>query len=159
MVKGNEEVEEIKKEKNKTDREKTIEEKRKTTVENPEFNIVWEGQPAGLGGLILSTLHMNFTKYQISKDELIVTKGFFNRRTDSVELYLLKDPDMKESLWQRFFKVGSIGVKVDSTSKSYHAGRFIELKNIKNPLEVRKLLRDYIEADVMERGINYFDKV
>ena len=36
---------------------------------------------------------------------------------------------------------------------------FIELKNIKNPNEVRKLLRDYIEADVLERGINYFDRV
>ena len=36
---------------------------------------------------------------------------------------------------------------------------FIELKNIKKAAEVRKLLRDYIEADVVERGINYFDKV
>ena len=102
---------------------------------------------------------MNFTKYQISKDELIVTKGFFNRKTDSVELYLLKDPDLKESLWQRMFKVGTIGVKVDSHSRSYQAGRVIEIKNIKKSAEVRKLLRDYIEADVVERGISYFDKV
>ena len=28
-----------------------------------------------------------------------------------------------------------------------------------NPNEVRKMIRDYIEADVLERGINYFDKV
>lgn len=140
-------------------RKKIIDEKRSTTVDNPEFNIVWEGQPAGFLGTILSTLHMNFTKYQISKDELIITKGFFNRHTDSVELYLLKDPDMKESLWQRIFKVGTIGVKIDSSSKSNRAGLLIELKNIKNVAEVRKLLRDYIEADVMERGINYFDKV
>lgn len=143
----------------KEDKKKIIEEKRNTTVDNPEFNIVWEGQPAGLAGIILSTLHMNFTKYQISKDELIITKGFFNRHTDSVELYLLKDPDMRESLWQRLFKVGTIGVKIDSSSKSNRAGMLIELKNIKNVAEVRKLLRDYIEADVMERGINYFDKV
>lgn len=140
-------------------KKKIIEEKRKTTVDNPEFNIVWEGQPAGLSGIILSTLHMNFTKYQISKDELIITKGFFNRHTDSVELYLLKDPDMKESLWQRMFKVGTISVKIDSSSKSNRAGMLIEIKNIRNVAEVRKLLRDYIEADVMERGINYFDKV
>lgn len=143
----------------KEDKKKVIEEKRSTTVENPEFNIVWEGQPQGLMGIILSTLHMNFTKYQISKDELIITKGFFSRHTDSVELYLLKDPDMKETLWQRIFKVGTIGVKIDSSSKSNRAGMFIELKNIRNVAEVRKLLRDYIEADVMERGISYFDKV
>lgn len=140
-------------------KEKVIEEKRKTSVDKPDFNIVWEGQPAGFSGRILSALHMNFTKYQISKDELIIQRGFFNRRTDSVELYLLKDPDLKETLWQRLFKVGSIGVKVDSNCKSYHAGRYIEIKNILKPAEVRKLLRDYIEADVVERGINYIDRV
>ena len=141
------------------EKQKIIEEKRKTTVDNPDFSIVWEGQPAGFLGTILSTLHLNFTKYQISKDELIITKGFFNRRTDTVELYLLKDPDLKETLWQRLFHVGTIGVKVDSHSNSFQAGRLIEIKNIKKCSEVRKLLRDYIEADVVERGINYFDKV
>ena len=141
------------------DRNKVIEEKRKTTVDNPDFNIAWEGQPAGFLGSILTTLHMNFTKYQISKDELLITKGFFNRHTDTVELYLLKDPDMRESLWQRFFIFVTITVKVDSHSNSYQAGRVIEIKNIKKCGEVRKLLRDYIEADVVERGINYFDKV
>lgn len=143
----------------KEDRQKIIDEKRKTTVDNPDFSIVWEGQPAGFLGTILSSIHMNFTKYQISKDELIITKGFFSRKTDSVELYLLKDPDLKETLWQRMFHVGTIGVKVDSHSTSFQAGRYIEIKNIKKCAEVRKLLRDYIEADVVERGINYFDKV
>lgn len=143
----------------KNTREKIIEEKRQTTVDKPGFDIVWEGQPSGLGGRILSLLHLNFTWYRISKDELIITKGFFNRRTDSIELYLLKDPDMKETLMQRLFKVGSIGVKVDSHSNSSRAGSLIVLKNIRKCAEVRKLLRDYIEADVMERGINYIDKV
>mgnify|MGYP003292022010 CR=1 FL=1 len=142
-----------------TDKEKTIEEKRKTTVDKPEFEIVWQGQPSGLWGIILSTLHLNFTWYKLSKDELIITKGFFNRKTDSVELYLLKDPDLRETLWQRMFKVGSIRVKVDTHSGSARAGQIIELQNIKNPNEVRKMLRDYIEADVLERGINYFDRV
>ncbi|MCX4364475.1 MAG: PH domain-containing protein [Bacilli bacterium] len=140
-------------------REQIIKDKRSTTVDNPDFNIVWEDQPSGLWGTILSTLHLNFTWYKISKDELIVTKGFFNRHTDTIELYLLKDPDMKESVWQRLFKVGTITVKVDSHSTSSRAGIIIEIKNIKRCSEVRKLLRDYIEADVMERGINYIDKV
>lgn len=56
-------------------------------------------------------------------------------------------------------QVGTITVKVDSHSTSARAGSIITLKNIKKPQEVRKLLRDYIEADVMERGINYIDKV
>lgn len=144
---------------NNESREKTITEKRGTTVDNPEFNIVWQGQPAGLMGRILSSLHLNFTWYKISKDELIITRGFLIRHTDTIELYLLKDPDMRETLWQRFFKVGSVGVKVDSKCASNRAGAYIVLKNIEHASEVRKLLRDYIEADVMERGITYFDRV
>lgn len=140
-------------------KQEIIDEKRKTTVDEPEFNIVWEGQPSGLLGTILTTLHLNFTWYKISKDELIITKGFFSRHTDTIELYLLKDPDLKETLWQRLFHVGSIGVRIDDSSRHTRAGMFIELKNIKKAAEVRKLLRDYIEADVVERGINYFDKV
>ncbi len=140
-------------------RQEIIDEKRRTTVDEPEFNIVWEGQPSGFLGTILTTLHLNFTWYKISKDELIITKGFFSRHTDSIELYLLKDPDLKETLWQRLFHVGSVGVRIDDSSRNSKAGMFIELKNIKKPAEVRKLLRDYIEADVVERGINYFDKV
>ena len=66
---------------------------------------------------------------------------------------------MRETLWQRLFKVGSIGVKVDGHSGSKMAGRLVVIKNIKEPAYVRKLLRDYIEADVLERGISYFDKV
>lgn len=66
---------------------------------------------------------------------------------------------MKETVWQRIFKVGTIVVKVDSHSTSTKAGTIIEIKNIKKCSEVRKLLRDYIEADVMERGINYIDRV
>ena len=89
----------------------------------------------------------------------MIVKGFLLRRTDTIELYLLKDPDLKESLWQRLFKVGSVRVKVDSKSNSSRAGSIIVLKNVQTPNEVRKLLRDFIEADVMERGINYFDRV
>lgn len=139
-------------------RQEIIEEKRSTTIDTKN-EYAWEGQPSGFLGTILSTLHLNFTWYRISKDELIITKGFFSRHTDTVELYLLKDPDLKETLWQRVFNVGTVRVRIDDSSRSDHSGMFVELKNIKHSAEVRKLLRDYIEADVMERGINYFDKV
>ncbi len=140
-------------------RKKIIDDKRKTTVEDPDFKIVWEDQPSGLWDRFLDLLHLNFTWYKISHDELLITKGFFSRRTDTIELYLLKDPDLTEGLIQRMLKVGTITVKVDSHSNSQRAGSTIAIKNIKNPQEVRKLLRDYIEADVMERGVTYFDRV
>jgi len=34
-------------------------------IEDVDFEIKWEGQPAGLWGRFLSLIHMNFTYYQI----------------------------------------------------------------------------------------------
>ena len=128
------------------------------TIDKVDFEIKWQGQPAGLLGTIASFLHINFTHYQITKDELIVKRGFFSQKTNTTELYLLKDPDLTINLWQKLFKVGNVSVIIDSRSTSERAGQKITLKNIKDSEKVRKLLRDAIEADVMERNITYFDK-
>ena len=133
--------------------------KTEETIKDIDFEILWEGQPAGLWARFRSLLHLNFTRYQITKDELIVRRGFFKQKTNTTELYLLKDPDLERSLYQRLIKVGTITVKIDSHSQVERAGEVIVLKNIKNCEKVRKLLRDAIEADVMERNITYFDKV
>ena len=124
-----------------------------------DFELLWTGQPAGLWQRFLSLIHLNFTTYSITNDELLVQTGFFRRKTNTIELYTLKDPDLSESIYQRLLKIGTITVKVDSPNSGERFGTRIQLKNIKNPAEVRKLLRDAIEADVMERKITYFDRV
>ena len=129
------------------------------TLKDVDFQIKWEGQPQGLWARFLSLIHMNFTYYQITKDELIIKRGFFSQRTNTTELYLLKDADMQITLWQKILKVGTIKVRIDSHSTGERAGEVITLKNIKECEKVRKLLRDAIEADVMERKITYFDKI
>ena len=129
------------------------------TIENINFEIMWEDKPAGLWQRFLTLIHLNFTTYKITKDELIIETGFFKQKTNTIELYLLKDPDMTISLYQRILKIGTIHVLIDSHSSSSRAGKKIAIKNIKNCDKVRKLLRDAIEADVMERKITYFDKV
>ncbi|MBE6160444.1 MAG: PH domain-containing protein [Lactobacillales bacterium] len=128
-------------------------------VEEVEFQVKWEGQPAGLWQRFLSLIKLNFTYYQITKDELIIKTGFFKQKVNTIELYLLKDPDMTVSLYQRLLKIGTVSVLVDSNCSSCRAGQHVLLKNIKDCDKVRKLLRDSIEADVMERKITYFDKV
>ena len=128
-------------------------------VKNSEFEIKWEGQPAGLWQRFLSLIHLNFTHYQITKDELIIKTGFFIQRTNTVELYMLKDPDMTVSLYQRILGIGTISIIVDTHSGTQRAGEKLYIRNIRDCEKVRKLLRDSIEADVMERKITYFDKV
>ena len=124
-----------------------------------DYEIIWEGQPAGLFDRFLTCLHLNFTVYQITKDELIIKEGFFKRKTNTIELYTLKDPDLIEGIIQRWLGVGNLYVTVDTHSNNQTEMKKIVLKNIKEPEKIRKLLRDAIEADVMERKITYFDKV
>ena len=124
-----------------------------------ELELLWEGKPSGIWQRFLTTIHLNFTTYQITKDELIVTTGFFKKKTNTVELYKLKDPDAIESIYQRLLNIGTVSVVIDTMGSASKAGTKILLKNVQNPGTVRKILRDAIEADVMERKITYFDKV
>lgn len=133
--------------------------KNEEMLKDVDFEIIWEGKPAGLWQRFLTLIKMNFTTYQITKDELIIKTGFFNQKTNTIELYLLKDPDMTVSLYQRLLGIGTITVIIDSHSTSSRAGAKIVIKNIRDCDKVRKLLRDTIENDVMERKITYFDKV
>ncbi len=128
-------------------------------IHDVDFEIIWEDKPAGLFQQILTKFNLNFTTYQITQDELIIIKGFFRRKLNSCELYLLKDPDLIENIYQRALGISTVRVLVDSKSASERAGKYIYIKNIRNGEKVRKLLRDAIEADVMERKITYFDKV
>ncbi len=128
------------------------------SLEEVQYNLLWEGKPCGLLERFLTKIHLNFTTYQITKDELIVITGFFKRRLNSCELYLLKDPDLTDNIYQRFLNISTLSVRVD-THVHGTPSRTIRLKNIENGSKVRKLLRDAIEADVMERQITYFDKV
>lgn len=139
--------------------EEVVSKKNNSGIDSVDFQIKWEGQPAGLWGRFLSLIHLNFTRYQITKDELIIKTGFFKERTNTIELYLLKDADMTVTLYQRILKIGTITVTVDSHSSGDRAGKKISIMNIRDCDKVRKLLRDAIEDDVMERKITYFDKV
>jgi uncharacterized membrane protein YdbT with pleckstrin-like domain len=133
--------------------------KNENNLDAVQFEVKWTGKPHGLIERLLTKIHLNFTDYEITKDELIIKKGFFKQVTNTTELYLLKDPDLTVNLYQRIIGVGTISVLVDTHCGSNKAGQRIVLRNIQDSEKVRKLLRDSIEADVMERKITYFDKV
>lgn len=130
-----------------------------TNIKDVDFEVKWTGKPDGLWQGFLTTIGLNFTEYQITDDELIVKKGFLRQRTNATELYLLKDPDLTMNLYQRLIGVATVSVLVDTHCGSEKAGQRISLVNIRDAERVRKLLRDSIEEDVMERKITYFDKV
>ncbi|MEE0954373.1 MAG: PH domain-containing protein [Eubacterium sp.] len=87
-------------------------------------------------------LPWSFTKYALTKEKLVVDVGFLNLTEYEVRLYRVVNVNLKKSLGQRMFGLGTI--HIDSND---HDLRSFDLKNIKNADEVKELLSDQVEAE------------
>jgi uncharacterized membrane protein YdbT with pleckstrin-like domain len=97
-------------------------------------NILWHDRKRHFG------LPISFTKYSMSEDRLFVETGFFNLEQNEVRLYRILDLQLKRSLGQRIFGVGSI--IVSSSDKSL--GTF-EIRNVKHSANVKEMLSVQVE--------------
>ena len=96
---------------------------------------LWKDRKRFLG------MPLSFTRYRLSDDRLFCEKGFFNIRADEVLLYRVRDLQLNMSLGQRIFGEGTICV-VSSDKSVPH----LDLKNVKNPREVKELIHKNVEA-------------
>ena len=96
---------------------------------------LWEDRKRHLG------LPMSFTRYRLSEDRLFCETGFLNLKSDEVLLYRVRDLQLTMSLPQRIFGVGTVCV-VSSDKSIPH----LDLKNVKNPREVKELIHKNVEA-------------
>lgn len=100
--------------------------------------IVWSDRKRWL----LFGLPWTFTKYSLSEDRLMIDKGFFTTVTDEVRLYRINDLSLSRNLLQKMGNMGTI--KVSSYDKTM--GDF-EIKNIKNPQNVKEQLSTLVEEE------------
>ena len=95
----------------------------------------WKDRKRHLG------LPLSFTRYMLSEDRLFCETGLLNLKADEVLLYRVQDLVLTISLGQRIFGVGT--VCVHSSDKSIP---HLDLKNVKNPREVKELIHQNVEA-------------
>ena len=95
---------------------------------------LWKDRKRHLG------LPLSFTRYRLSGDRLFCETGFFNIKSDEVLLYRVQDLELTMTLGQRLFGVGT--VCVHSSDKSIP---HLDLKNVKNPREVKELIHQNVE--------------
>lgn len=100
------------------------------------MNVLWHDRKRYFG------LPISFTKYSVSEDRLFVETGLFNLTQDEVRLYRILDLSLKRTLGQRIFGVGSI--LVTSSDKSL---KNFEVKNVKNPANVKEMLSTMVETE------------
>lgn len=102
-----------------------------------ELNYVWKERKRNALGL-----PWTFTKYALSEDRLFVVSGLLKTVENEVRLYRVLDVSLTRTLTQKIFGIGTI--RVSSADKTL--GNF-ELKNIKNPAQVKEQLSRLVEEN------------
>ena len=103
---------------------------------------IWKDRKRFLG------MPLSFTRYALSEDRLFLSVGFFSIKDEEVLLYRIRDISSTRTLWQRLFGVGTI--TVSSSDKSMPT---FELKNVKDPMAVKELIHDQVEAMKIRRRV------
>jgi len=78
--------------------------------------------------------------YQVTSERIKVSDGVFNRKTDELELYRVRDYKVSEPFWLRVFGLGNLVISsMDVSSPS------LEICAIRDPNGRREELRKYVE--------------
>ena len=107
-------------------------------------HLLWSDRSIILG------LPITFTKYGISEDRIFCEKGLLNMKFEEILLYRVRDISMKITLGQRIFGVGSILLQI--YDKTAHV---LEIKNIKNPREVKEMIHEQVEEVKVQRRMRF----
>ncbi len=122
----------------------------------PSIEYLWTDKKRHLG------LPISFTRYSMSEDRLFLETGLLNLKVDEILLYRVRDISLSMTLGQRIFGVGSVIVK--STDKTIPD---LELRNIKQPRDVKEMIHKQVEAmkekrkmrvgEIMGEGDGHYD--
>jgi uncharacterized membrane protein YdbT with pleckstrin-like domain len=80
------------------------------------------------------------TRYELTTQRLKTTRGVFNRITDDIELYRVKDTHFQQTFWQRMVGIGDIVLSTSDTSTPV-----VTLADIADAEGVRERVRGLVE--------------
>lgn len=103
---------------------------------------LWKDRKRRLG------LPLSFTRYRLSENRVFCETGFLNIHEEEVLLYRVRDLELRMSLGQRIFGVGTVCIH-SSDKTSPH----LDLKNVKHPRDVKEMIYRNVEAAKERRGL------
>ena len=93
-------------------------------------------------------LPWSFTIYSFDEERIFIESGVFTKKEDEVRLYRVLDISLTRSFIQRIFEMGTI--TIDSSDKTL---KCFQMKNIKNPREVKEQLSQLVEEERQRKRI------
>lgn len=80
------------------------------------------------------------TRYTLTDQRLQATRGVFNRVTDDLELYRVKDTQFEQTFWQRIAGIGDIVLSTSDTTTPR-----VVIADIRDAEGVRERIRGLVE--------------
>jgi uncharacterized membrane protein YdbT with pleckstrin-like domain len=134
-------------------------------------NILWEGHPSQVTNLglyvvcallfflvipvlyaIWRWIETRCHRYSVSDQRVRVTQGVLSKRTDSLELYRVKDVVLLEPFWLRLFGLGNVELRTsDMTSP------LLVLRAVPEPAALREKVLLAAEARRDAKGVREMD--
>lgn len=109
-----------------------------------EERLLWKGRPYLSIGL----------RYELTSERLRIIRGLLGHSLEEIELVRVRDTKVKQHVGERAVNVGDITVLSNDPSTPE-----ITLHNVKDPKEVRELIRKAVIAEKERRGLHYREEM
>ena len=109
-------------------------------IEYVEEKQIWRGRPY----LTIGTV------YELTNQRIRVIKGLLGNKIEEIELVRVRDTNVKQHVGERMLDVGDVTILSNDAS----APEFV-MHNVKNPIEVRELIRKAVIEEKNRRGMRY----
>ncbi len=112
--------------------------------ETPEEVLLWSGKPYLSIG----------TRYELTNQRLRIIRGLLGRNIEEIELVRVRDTSVKQNLTERALNIGDITVVSNDPRQPE-----LVLHNVKDPMEVREMIRKAVLAEKERRGLRYREEM
>ncbi len=107
----------------------------------------------GLLGILLAVLLLGLPflgrqRIRVTNERIVIEAGFWNKVRDDIEVFRLRDVVVKQSIWNRIFRIGDVVIKsVEGRTEEQHV-----LKGVPDPVGVSEKIRTAWNSVARPRG-------
>lgn len=109
------------------------------------YSGIWYFPLIGVGivGLVTTVKYfiVRTKEYVITSERLLVREGIFNRTTEEMELYRIRDWSVVKPFWLRLFNRGHVRLITTDASAPK-----LEISGVAAPERIREILRTHVES-------------